>query len=155
MRVIPVGLGLCALLACCGCLDDLFAPRNAPIPPTTRPITIQTAPQATPASSLELYIVIDTRGFTVGSPNAVLTDPDSGEVPTIPCKEEGCPTTDSYDYTGLTETMVQVKNEYPDEQQVIIRAEASIKHEVVVLTLDAVRSQGDRELFPEVVFSIL
>lgn len=150
--MIPAALGLCTLLTCCGCLDALFAPKNAPIPPMTRPITVPAAPQATPASSLELYVEIDARGFTVGSPKAVLSAPDGGEGPTLPCKEDGCTTSDSYDYAGLTETMVLVKDEFPDEQQVIIRAEADIKHEVVVLTLDAVRSQGDRELFPEVVF---
>jgi len=151
---IPAVLALLTALTCSGCCDGLFGSPNAPAPPIQSPITVPVA-EPTPSGSLGLYVVIDGRGFTVGSPQTVLSDPDGGDGPTVPCKEKGCLTPDSYDYAGLTETMGKVKDEYPDEQQVIIRAAAHVEYEVIVLTLDAVRSQGDRELFGEVVLHTL
>jgi biopolymer transport protein ExbD len=45
----------------------------------------------------------------------------------------------SYDYTALTESMVNVKKEFPSESKVIVGAEGDIAYEVLVSTMDAIR----------------
>ena len=49
--------------------------------------------------------------------------------PTIPKKADG-----TYDYTALTEKMVEIKKEFPSESKVIVGAEADIPYEVLVQT---------------------
>lgn len=137
-----------------GCCDSLFGPRG-PAPPSRRPITIPVAqPPAQATPNISLFVEVSPDGLTVGSPMAVLTPEDGNEGPTLPCLEPGCPSVDSYDYAGLTELLGKVKLEYPDERQLLVRAHEDIDYEVVVRVLDASRSQGDRELFPEVALQV-
>jgi hypothetical protein len=136
-----------------GCCDE-FLGRPAAAP-RVQPITIPvTAPKTAPEPTIGLFVAITTDGLTVGSPMAVLTPESGGDGPTLPCTAPGCPTADSYDYSGLTELLTTVKVEYPDERQLLVKADENVDYEVVVRVLDAARSRGDRELFPEVALQV-
>ncbi len=149
---IPLALAVPLLLG--GCCDAVFGPRPMGAP-SQRPISIPvTTPPAQATPSIGLFVEITPAGLTVGSPMAVLGPDDGGEGPTLPCVKSGCPSADSYDYAGLTELLVEIKLEYPDERQLLVRADENVDYEVVVRVLDAARSQADRELFPEVALQV-
>jgi biopolymer transport protein TolR len=58
-----------------------------------------------------------------------------------------------YDWPGLTACLARVKREYPEETQVIVSADPLIEYEHLVAAMDAARSQGTNELFPDVLLS--
>lgn len=58
-----------------------------------------------------------------------------------------------YDWASLTECVAHVKQEFPDETQVTVSADPLIQYEHVVHAMDAVRNQGETELFPDVLLS--
>jgi biopolymer transport protein TolR len=58
-----------------------------------------------------------------------------------------------YDWPALTECVARVKQEFPDETQVTVSADSLIQFEHVIGAMDAVRNQGDEELFPDVLLS--
>jgi hypothetical protein len=151
--VIFVSLVLLPPLLLAGCCDEFLGRPLAP--PTVGPITIPVAaPKAALEPSIDLWVEISPDGFTVGSPMAVLAAEDGGGGPTLACTEPGCPTADSYDYAGLTELLTRVKDEFPEERQLLVKADGNVDYEVVVRVLDATRSRDDRELFPEVALQV-
>ena len=60
--------------------------------------------------------------------------------PSIPKKSDG-----TYDFTALTENMVNVKKEFPSESKVIVGAEGDIPYEVLVQTMDAIRETPGKD----------
>lgn len=122
---------------------------------------------------LNLSIVITDEGYTVAGADAVLNPDGGGEDaapaegdegeekgPTVPCKEEGCPTPDSYDRAELVRLLNLIKDEYPLDENVILVPEPRIAYEVLVLTMDATREDPEtkvdgnpRLLFPFVVIA--
>ena len=105
-------------------------------------------------------MIITNQGFTVAGAEAVLPNEGADSGPTVPCLESGCPTPDSYDTKELTRLLGLVKDQYPDDQNVILVPESRIPYEVLVKTMDATREDpttrvGDkpRELFPYVVIA--
>lgn len=54
---------------------------------------------------------------------------------------------------ALTECVQRVKQEYPDETQVILTADPEIEFEHIVGAMDALRGPGPQELFPDVMLS--
>ncbi len=108
---------------------------------------------------LNLSVAITDKGFTILGASGVLGNP-KGEGSTVPCVPEGCPNVDAYDTKKLTELLGQIKDEYPEEQNVILVPESSIPYEVLVATMDATREDVNtkvdgkpRELFPYVVIA--
>ena len=106
---------------------------------------------------LTLSVVITGKGFSVKhnktpAPAADAPVAAEGEEtgPTLPCKDESgnvlttCDTPDHYDYLGLTENLVEVQTEYarPDDQNIILAPESSVKYEVLVRTMDATRDEA-------------
>jgi biopolymer transport protein TolR len=59
-----------------------------------------------------------------------------------------------YDWAGLTECVVKVKQQYEDERSVTVSADPQVAYENVVAAMDAVRNKGTEELFPEVLISV-
>lgn len=59
----------------------------------------------------------------------------------------------AYNFERLHECIVRIKDEYPDERQIIISAENRIDYEVLVHAMDATRGTEEAPLFPEVVLS--
>ena len=109
---------------------------------------------------LNLSVIITDEGFTIAGADAVLPQEGGDEGPTVPCIETGCPTPESYDMKELTRLLGLIKDEYPDDQNVILVPESRIPYEVLVLAMDATREDpstkvGDkaRELFPYVVIA--
>jgi biopolymer transport protein ExbD len=92
---------------------------------------------------LNLSILAGATGFTIGA--------SGGMLPLIPKKADG-----DYDYKGLTETLVKLKEvpENSKETKATFNADATIPYDVVVHTLDAMREdKNGKLLFPDVVFS--
>lgn len=119
-------------------------------------------PSETEEDKLSLSIAITDEGWTLLGADSVLGARGEGEDrgPTVPCLKPGCPTPDSYDVKQLQTTLGQIKDRYPDEENVILVPESSISYEVLIVTMDAsredpsVKEQGKpRTLFPFVVIA--
>ncbi len=121
---------------------------------------------------LVLTVALTDKGFFVSGADAILNpDGDKEEEggdegderpPTVPCKDGGkCSNMDAYDYEELTRLLGLIKDEYPDDQNVILLPEARIQYELIVRVMDACREDPNtktpdgkfRELFPFVVIA--
>ena len=94
---------------------------------------------------LLLTVLISKKGFYVAATGGVVGQQQaeanpSEAAPSIPKKADG-----TYDYIALTESMVNVKKEFPSESKVIVGAEGDIPYEVLVQTMDAIRETPGRE----------
>jgi biopolymer transport protein ExbD len=95
---------------------------------------------------LLLTVLISKKGFYVAATGGVVGQQPQGQAnateapPSIPKKGDG-----TYDYTALTENMVNVKKEFPSESKVIVGAEGDIPYEVLVQTMDAIRETPGKE----------
>jgi biopolymer transport protein TolR len=95
---------------------------------------------------LLLTVLISQKGFYVAATGGVLGQQPQGQPnpaeapPSIPKKADG-----TYDYTALTESMVNVKKEFPSESKVIVGAEGDIAYEVLVQTMDAIRETPGKD----------
>jgi len=94
---------------------------------------------------LLLTVLISKKGFYVAATGGVLgqqqSQPNPAEAPpSIAKKTDG-----TYDYSALTESMVNVKKEFPTESKVIVGAEGDIPYEVLVQTMDAIRETPGRD----------
>jgi biopolymer transport protein ExbD len=95
---------------------------------------------------LLLTVLISKKGFYVAATGGVVGQQSQGQAnpaeapPSIPTKGDG-----TYDYTALTESMVNVKKEFPSETKVIVGAEGDIPYEVLVSTMDAIRETPGKE----------
>ena len=59
-----------------------------------------------------------------------------------------------YDWKGLTACVSKVKKQFKDERSVTVSADPQVQYEHVVAAMDAVRNEGDAELFPNVLISV-
>jgi biopolymer transport protein TolR len=59
-----------------------------------------------------------------------------------------------YDWKGLTECVVKIKQQFKDESTVTVSADPQIQYEYIVAAMDAVRDKGPTELFPNVLVSV-
>ena len=94
---------------------------------------------------LLLTVLISKKGFYVAGTGGVVGQQAQGQPnpteapPSIPKKG------DAYDYSALTESMVNVKKEFPSETKVIVGAEGDIPYEVLVSTMDAIRETPGKD----------
>jgi hypothetical protein len=141
---------------------------DSTLPAIGPPQPVEEEPEKPP---LNLSIAITDEGFTIMGADAVLNPgapadaaPVEGEAadkgPTVPCKESGCPTAESYDLTELRRYLNMIKDEYPTDENVILVPEPRIQYEVLVVTMDATREDPNRKeggkarlLFPFVVIA--
>lgn len=56
-------------------------------------------------------------------------------------------------WSSLTQCLVVVHSQFPDEHQVILTADPNIEYGDVIAAMDAVRADGTTELFPDVMLS--
>jgi len=95
---------------------------------------------------LLLTVLISKKGFYVAATGGVVGQQQQAQAnpaeapPSIPKKGDG-----NYDYTALTENMVNVKKEFPSESKVIVGAEGEIPYEVLVQTMDAIRETPGKD----------
>ncbi len=121
---------------------------NVSAPTTTSAAAASANPDPQPKQDLNLTVQISDKGYTIAASGAVLYQNDTpGLVPTIP-KVRG-----EYDADALTKKMRQIKDQFADETKVIINANPEITYEVVVQAMDAIRSDGQKTLFPDVLLS--
>ncbi|MCB9671754.1 MAG: biopolymer transporter ExbD [Alphaproteobacteria bacterium] len=118
-----------------------------------------TTEQQEEEEKLNLSVAITDKGFTILGASGVLGNP-KGEGSTVPCVRDGCPGVESYDTKKLTELLGQIKDEYPDEENVILVPESSIPYDVLIAAMDATREDPEtkvqekaRVLFPYVVIA--
>ena len=77
-----------------------------------------------------------------------MPDTVTGRVMTVPKKGK------DYDWTGLTECVARVKQQYASEHSVTVSADPQVQYEYVVAAMDAVRNRGKDPLFPDVIISL-
>ncbi|MEZ4321400.1 MAG: biopolymer transporter ExbD [Myxococcota bacterium] len=123
-----------------------------------------TEPSAEDKEKLNLSVAITDKGYTVLGASGVLGNPE-GEGATVPCLRDGCPGVEAYDTKKLTETLGRIKDEFSEEENVILVPESNVSYEVLIATMDASREDPDtkvtigarkdvpRPLFPFVVIA--
>jgi biopolymer transport protein TolR len=106
------------------------------------------------ATPLNLNVTVTDAGVLVSgsggklSPGCVNLDPAGSRSVTVARKGA------SYDWPALTECVVKIKSQFADEDTVTVSADPQVQYEHVVAAMDAVRSKGDKELFPNVMVSV-
>jgi hypothetical protein len=122
---------------------------DSTLPAIGPPQPVEDEPEKPP---LNLSLAITDKGLSVLGANAVLGGPEDGEElaegeerpPTIPCKSGGtCTDVDDYNWQELLRLLGLIKDEYPDDENVIIVPDSRIPYEIVVKTMDM--SREDRE----------
>jgi len=106
---------------------------------------------ASKALNLSAWITKD--GIALKSSSGNVTTGCQGFGPGIAIPKRG----DAYDFTALTTCARDLKRanpDYKDETQVTITASADIEFGVVIETLDALRKDGEEQLFPDVHFGV-
>lgn len=95
---------------------------------------------------LNLSLLVSDRGLSVMGADAVLFPEgaadtgDDGPPLSVPCISGGaCTGLDDYDWALLSEQLGKVKDEYPDDLQVIVVPESDIPYELIVRVLDHAR----------------
>ncbi|MDP6386723.1 MAG: biopolymer transporter ExbD [Planctomycetota bacterium] len=107
--------------------------------------------------SLQLTVAITDQGLGLKSGAGMLEE--SADLD-LPCDTQPC-AVDGYDYRGLTDALVRIKDDHPEEQNLILLPEERVPYEVLVRVMDAARedmdtrtAQGEpRSLFPLVVMA--
>ena len=103
------------------------------LPSTTGP---GTPGSVTPlAGELNLSLIITNEGLRVGGAGAIL--------PLIP------KTKDTFDWDKLTETLKDVKKEYPDQESIIIISEPEVVYDNIIQAMDVCVMEG----FPDIALS--
>jgi len=136
---------------------------DSTLPAITEEVAPTEPPDEDEEKPLGLSILVTGEGFTLTGTGIEKVLPTDDEIkgPKVPCLENGCPTPESYDYVKLTEKLVELRNNWPDEENVILVPDGKVPYEVVVLTMDAAREDPNdkddmmkaRELFPFVVIA--
>jgi biopolymer transport protein ExbD len=102
---------------------------------------------------LNLNVTVTDNGVIVTGSGGKLApgcqDVATGRVLTVPKKGN------DYDWAGLTECVSRIKGvpQFADEHEVIIGADPMIQYEHVVAAMDALRTDGKQDLFPDVLLS--
>jgi biopolymer transport protein ExbD len=118
---------------------------------------VQTEPQEEPEEKpLNLQVMITTEGFTVAGNHSELKDSGGGEEgedkgATIPCLVPGCEyqadggegPAEAYNIAELRALLGRLKDDKPEEKNVILVPDASLPYEVIVLAMDATREDPD------------
>lgn len=92
------------------------------------------------APALLLTVAIGDSGFFIAGTGTIL--------PVIPRKPDG-----DYDYAALTAKAIEIKKEFPKERTVNIVADQWTRYEILVKTMDALRTDGKQVLFDDVKLS--
>ena len=107
---------------------------------------------ARPQNTLNLNVTITQSGAIVTGSGGKLAPgcetTTSGRVVSVPKRADG-----TYDWEGLTNCVAKVKVQFQEERQVILSADPVVEYEHLVAAMDAVRSKGSDELFPEILLS--
>jgi biopolymer transport protein TolR len=103
---------------------------------------------------LNLNVTITDGGVLVSgsggklAPGCEAVDPAGSRSITV-AKKNG-----AYDWVGLGQCAVKIKNRFGEEDTVTVSADPQIQYEYVVAAMDAVRGKAESELFPKVMVSV-
>jgi biopolymer transport protein ExbD len=103
------------------------------------------------ALNLSAWITNQGVSFKTSSGNVATGCQDVGAGVTVP--KSG----DAYDYKGLTACAKKLKNARPDfreETQVTVTANPGVDYKTLIAVMDALRADGEEELFPDVHFGV-
>lgn len=130
---------------------------------------VEVEPEEEDKPPLNLSLIIRSDGIVVAGADAVMYPDGKPEAvegedtpPTVPCKSGGtCTGPDDYDWSELQRWLGLIKDEYPDDENVILVPESKIRYEVIVKAMDFSREDRDnpgpdgkaRLLFPFVVIA--
>jgi len=104
-------------------------------------------PEAEPERPpLNLSMILTEEGITILGADAIL-HPDGLQLawgqarpPTVPCAEsDGCTEVDHYDWEETSRLLRLIKDEYPDDHNVIIVPDNDLSHDVLVRAIDVAR----------------
>jgi len=99
---------------------------------------------------LNLTVNISDNGFTIAASGGVLKNEATGALPTVP-KDSGAA---ELPWKKLSDFVKKIKDQYPDEHNIILTANPEISYELVVKTMDTVRQDdGGKLMFPDVTLS--
>lgn len=114
-------------------------------------------------STLNLSVTVSEEGIIVAGSGGKLapgcTNMQSGRVITVPLlpnpnvDENNDTLPDVYDWPALTRCLTVVHTNFPDERQSILTADPNVEYRHLVRAMDAIRSDGTIELFPEIMLS--
>jgi len=114
-------------------------------------------------SSLNLSVTISEEGIIVAGSGGKLapgcSNMQSGRVITVPllpnpaidANNDTLP--DVYDWPALTRCMTVVHTNFSEERQAILTADPNVEYRHLVRAMDAIRSDGTVELFPDIMLS--
>ena len=117
-------------------------------PPSTEP------PDPNEEPPLNLSLAVTTQGITILGADKVLYPDGAPEIaegtekpPTVPCKSGGtCTDVGDYDWEDLSTKLGLIKDQYPDDQNVILVPDNNMRYEVIVMAMDVARdSSATRE----------
>lgn len=105
-----------------------------------------------PKAELQLTVLISFKGFYLSARGQYVTADGSPlpkgtarpDLATVPKKGE------EYDFARLTEIAQKLKTEAPTETRVILVADYRVPYGTLVKTMDALRINAGKELFPDV-----
>jgi hypothetical protein len=139
---------------------------DSTLPAIGQPQQVEQDPDDKPP--LMLSLMVTNMGITVAGADAVLFPEGAPELaegedrpPTIPCPGSECSGLEDYDFAELTRILGMIKDEYPDDENVILVPESRIPYEIIVKVMDHSREDVDaknsdgtaRTLFPFVVIA--
>lgn len=109
-------------------------------------------PKEDVTTPLNLNVTVTDKGVIVTGSGGKLAQGcegiAAGEGLTVPSKKG------AYVWPELTKCVAKVKKQYEDETAVTISADPQIEYQHVVAAMDAVRNEGEDELFPDVLISV-
>lgn len=116
-----------------------------------------------PEATLNLSVTIAENGIIVAGSGGKLapgcTTMQPGRVitvtnlPSASADPNGDGFPDIYDWPGLTRCLATVKQQFPDESQVIVSADPNVEYRHLIAAMDAMRADGELPLFPEIMLS--
>jgi len=139
---------------------------DSTLPAIGQPQQVEQDPDDKPP--LMLSLLVTDRGITVAGADAVLFPEGAPELaegeerpPTLPCPGTSCSSLEDYDFLELTRILGQIKDEYPDDENVILVPESRVSYELIAKGMDHSREDVDtknadgtsRTLFPFVVIA--
>lgn len=111
-------------------------------------------PDDAPQSQLNLTVFVLKGGFNIAASGATLDGNSEGRPgqPLIPrvTTAEG----ETYDFKALNRKLIEIKKTFPNEESIIISADADVIYDDVIHVMDAARETDDgKTLFPSVAFA--
>jgi biopolymer transport protein TolR len=116
---------------------------NASLPSISSGGAADSQPDEPPKPPLNLTVSVGATGFTIAASGGVL--------PIVPKMPNG-----QYDYKTLTTKLKEIKGstDNADETKATFNADANVPYDIVVATLDAMRTTEEgKALFPDILFA--